>query len=806
MSQDTPEMGLKDVLMKYLMHWKWFVISVIFSIGLAWVYLRYQAPLYEVSATVLIKDDKNGNTSLSDEMAAFEDLGILKSNKNIDNEIEILKSRTLMSRVVRDLQLTVAYFSFGRPIYHEKYEDSPILMTYRLNDPTVENITYSWSLIPKSDQTFELKEGENAGKEFHFGDTLIFPHGKVSFRVTRFFNNGHIGNPFRAVMLPMERVTSNYLAGLDVSSVNKTSSVLKITMKDYIPEKAKDIINNLIKQHNQDAIEDKNQMSQNTADFIGDRIRFITEELSDVESQVEHFKKENKLTDIQMEADLMRQSGSQSEAEIISIGSQMKLNQFVLDDLNKRSASLAELLPANLGLQDASVTSMIWEYNKLVLDRNRLVKSGGEQNPVVHNLENKLVGLRNSLRESLETSIQTLNIRLKDLEKQERGLEARISDVPEYEREYRNIQRQQQIKESLYLYLLQKREETNIALAVTVANAKVIDEAFGTGVSVAPKKQMIYITAIFFGFLLPMLFLYILELFDTKVYGRKDLEYLKMPFLGDIPETQIESRLFFGHNDRSVVSESFRLLRTNLDFLCADVKTGSRTIFVTSTVSKEGKSLIAINLAAAFAASGKKTLLLGTDLRHPKITAYLDINEKKGFTNFLIDPLANLEDFILRYNGQFDFDILASGPIPPNPAELLMHDKIRIMFNELKSSYDYIIVDTAPVGLVADTLLLNKYSDCTVFVVRANYLDKRMLEIVHSLFKERRLNNMSLLINGQNAKRGYKYGYSYGYGYGYGYDYTGDLNKRKKDSFFKNIFKIISNSFFQKLKTKRNKL
>jgi tyrosine-protein kinase Etk/Wzc len=765
--EENHDGDIKNILQKYVRNWKWFLLSISVGLILGFVYLRYQTPVYEVSATILIKDDSKG--AVPSELSAFEDLGILKSGNNIDNDIEILKSRSLMTRVVKELKLNTSYFSYGRPIEHERYSNTPVLIGYSARD-TAMPFQGNWLLHPQSNKTFTLKDGESEEElgTYHFGDSITVESGKVIFYSTGAFTNSYLNKNFRVLVSTIDVAVDHYLNALNVAPVNEASNVIVISMRNPLPDKAAEIINNLIRQHNLDAIEDKNEVSKNTANFINERIKYITTELSDVEGEAEQFKTKNKLTDISSEAELFLKTGSESEMSLVEAGMQLQLVEYMYDDLQKRT-NPAEFIPSNLGLQDASIAATIADYNKMVQERNRILKNAGEKNPVVENIEAQLQGIKASLKESLANLKTSLSIRIKELSKQEGGINSKIASVPKYEREFRIIQRQQQIKEALYLYLLQKREETNIALAVTVSNAKIIDAAHSNGRMVAPKRQVIYLLSLLAGALLPVIILYLADMLDTRVHGKKDIDKLKLPFLGDIPLSESKNRIVVSRTDSSGIAEAFRLLRTNVDFMLGSDRTSGKAIFVTSTIGKEGKSFVALNLAASLAISGKRTLLIGMDLRAPKILKYLNLEDKKGLTDLIVSGNMQVADYIFKPKELDGLDVLPSGSIPPNPAELLMNPGIKDLFELLKQQYDYIVVDTAPVGMVTDTLLLNTYADAFVYVVRANYLDKRLLSIAETAFKEKRLSNMAVLINGSDHSKGYGYGYGYG-GYGYGAD------------------------------------
>jgi capsular exopolysaccharide synthesis family protein len=767
------ESTLKDLLDKYIGYWKWFLFGITVSLCFAFLYLRYQVPLYEVNASILIKDEKKGG-ALS-ELSAFEDLGILKGNSNIDNEIEVLKSRSLMTLVAKELNLNVQYFIVQSPIDEEKFDSSPVLLVFEDGISASDNLKTDFTLSFNSNTTFNLFNKRDLGLHkldetvsTEYGKIKIIPNPKVLYDLS--------GKEVKIVINPLLVIVDRFREAISISPVNAKSNVIAISLKDAVKERAEAIVNNLIKQHNTDAITDKNEVSKNTAAFINDRIQFITRELSEVEGDAEQFKTEHKLVDVESEAKVFLQNSSVSELEIVENNTQIKLADYMLDYTYKH-ANAGELIPTNLGLNDAAVSEIINNYNRLALDRNRILKNSSDKNPVIQNMDSQLLGLRNSLNESLINFKNSLQIKLQELNKQENGINSRIASVPKYEREYRVIQRQQQIKEALYLYLLQKREETNIALAVTIANAKVIDNAYSDGKTVAPKRKVVYLIFALFGVLLPLIILYVVEMLDNKVHGKSDIDKLHLPFLGDIPLTDSKNKVVVSKGDSSSIAEAFRLLRTNVDFMLGAAKNKGRTIFVTSTIAKEGKSFVALNLAASMSISGKRVLLIGMDLRAPKILKYLGIRDKEGITNFISDSTKNIEDFIFQAPGSDSLFLLPAGSIPPNPAELLMNVRVKEMFDSVKEMFDYVIVDTAPVGMVTDTLLLSEYADVFVYVVRANYLDKRMLSIAENVYKEKRLKNVAVLINGSDYKKGYGYGYG---GYGYGNEKADRSNKRNK--------------------------
>ena len=501
-------------------------------------------------------------------------------------------------------------------------------------------------------------------------------------------------------------------------------------------------------------------MAKNTNEFIAQRILIVNEELMGVEVGAAKFKSENKLTDLATEAGLVVSSRAELEKKLLDLSTQLKLAEYVSDYVN---ANPGELIPANLGIGDASVDGNTAKYNQLVLERNRILKGSSEINPVIITLNGQIKNLQESIKQSLVNLKASIKISLNAIKNQESRLASTISEVPRQERMFRDIQRKQQIMETIYLYLLQKREENAITMAVTPPSAKIIDKAYGSPIPVAPKQNIIYLAAILLGILIPFGIIYIMSLLDNKVHNRKDVEnMIKAPILGDIPKTKLEKKMVVSDSDRSSVAEAFRLLRTNINFMLTGAKEGAKTIFMTSTMSGEGKTFVSINLVAVLALSNKKVLLIGADIRKPKIGEYLDLKYEKGLTHYLMDDSLKVTDIIESVK-EVNFDFISSNLIPPNPSELLMNGRFEEVLAYGKLHYDYVIVDTAPAQLVTDTLLLGHHADLFIYVVRANYLDKRLLAIPKMMYEEKRLPNMAMLVNGIDLERGYGYGYGYGY-------------------------------------------
>ena len=799
----------KEVFFKYLSYWKWFVLSIFTSVSIGFLLHRYEVPQYLASATVLFRGEQSGSGILADELSAFQDLGIINKNQNLENEVQILHSRSLVSRVVKDLDLNVNYFTFGRPIYHQKYEDAPMVLN-RIDDKSEKGLLGTWIVEPVSDSRYSLMKSGSSEKigEFAFGDTVkIQGNANWVLSKTGFFSLSLLNKPYRITIIPTVSCANYYLNSMTIQIVGSGSSVIRITVKDAAPKKAIDFINNLIVQHNEDAILDKNLISKNTSEFIAERIDFITSELDNVEGQVENYKQNRKLVDLNSEANSYLEKSNQIESELIRLGSEINLLSMLEDEFEENYQN-EEVIPNNLGFEAEALNVQINAYNKLIIEKKKLEYYSGDRNPVIIGLSQEISSAKSTLINTLKRVKSTYQIKYNELADQSDKVMDRISKVPEFEREYRDIYRQQQIKEELYLYLLQKREESNLAQAITVANAKIIDDAYSNGSPVNPGRQIYIVFALIVGFVLPIVVLMIYGLFDTKVHDKLDLDFLKLPFLGEIPLAIEEKQIFVSDKDRGSVAEAFRMLRTNVEFISEGKKDKAKLIFITSTISKEGKSFISINLAASFGLLGKRVLLLGTDLRHPKIADYLGLTvSNKGLVNLINDDTLQFKDFLIPADSTgFPFDILLSGPIPPNPSEILMRKGVADVFESLKDHYDYIIADTAPVGIVADTLLISHLADATLFVVRAGYLDKRALKILDTMNKDKRFVNLALILNGQDYSRAKSYGYGYGYGLGYHYHYGYNAYmylEEKKTFSIKKYWKSLK-SLFKKKEKKRN--
>lgn len=767
--QDTPQINnssldIKNELLKYISNWRWFLLSTFLTLLIAFIYLRYADKTYNVNTSILIKEDNKSD--LSNQLSAFSELGFGGSKNNIENEIEILKSRTLAEKVIDSLKINYTYFSEGNVKTTEVYLNTPFTLNFSpLKQYSQEDYSFVLENIANNSFTLSLNEKKignfkiNVPIKTEFGTITI---SKNKSYVANLDKEGKKETVSKVIVkyAPISLVAQNLIKNTNITPTSKTSSVLNLGINSSVPEKAVDYLNTLVSFYNIQGIADKRFISQHTSDFISNRLNIIAEELGDVEKNVEGYKNSNSLTDIETEVKLFLENLSAYERSVIENETEINVTNDLINHLRRSKSD--DLVPNILLNSNAAVNSGIDELNKLILEKQRILTGSTAENPTVIKIESQISSSRNNIVSTLRSSLGSLKIIKNDLKRQENEMQSKLSQVPRQEREFRIIDRQQKVKEALYLFLLQKREETNITLAATELNAKVIDKAILPNTPVSPKSLIIVLAALALGLIIPFVIIYITNLLDNKIKTRLDLEgKTPIPFLGDVPSSESSNQIM-ELNSRSSAAEAIRIVRTNLEFMISDLpKEACKVIFSTSTFPGEGKTFISANIAATIALSSKKTLLIGMDIRNPKLNEYLNI-PSVGITNFLSNKEAKISDYIVNIPNYESFDVLPAGTIPPNPAELLMSNKMETMFAELRSQYDYIIVDTAPISLVTDTLLIAKYADAFIYVIRSGKLDKQLLNIPETLYKENKLPRMSILLNDTDSTKGYGYGYGYG--------------------------------------------
>ena len=779
--QENEEKSSFDFAVIYttlILNWKWFVLSLIICLGAAHIYLRYATPIYQAAAKLLIKEEQNGRRGNSIQSSA--NLGIISNSNGIDNEMEILKSRTLAQQAVYDLKLYTTYHHEGRIKDHLIYGEQEV------------NVDMDYEHLKKLNAPMSFKITRE-GRNYHVVGTYFVPIDDNSYNpgpvtvdkvitalpatlgtrvgMVKFTQNGNYmlrdGESLKVTMIAPEIAAGKYVGSLSVSPSTKATSIAQLVITDEIPQRAIDYLKQLAIVYNRQANEDKNQIAVRTEQFINQRLEKINAELGNTEGQLENYKKRNNMVQLSMNASTAFSNADSYAQKLNEANTQVAL----LDELTKymnEPSNRHQPIPSNVGLNDASATSLINKYNEIALQRNQLLHSASESSPTVTPLTSQLDDLQASIKRAMSQARAGLNIQRNSIASQQGKYQGQISNTPEQERILTQIGRQQEVKSGLYLMLLQKREENSISLAATADKGKLIDNPVFAG-KVTPKDSMILIIAFGLGLAIPALILFLLAFFRYKIEGHDDVAKLtKLPIIADVAiasdRAKTKADIVVHENKNNLMEEIFRSLRTNLQFL---MKEHDKVILMTSTTSGEGKTFIASNVAISFALLGKKVVLVGLDIRKPRLAELFEIDDHHhGITNLLIKDNITWDDVnkqIVNSGVNNNLDLLMAGPVPPNPGELVTRKSLEETIDILKEHYDYIIIDTAPVGLVTDTLALGRIANATVYVCRADYTQKSSFGLINGLAYEKKMPNMSIVLNGVDLSKK-KYGYYYGYG------------------------------------------
>lgn len=762
-----------------ILNWYWFILSLVICGGLGAIYLRYATPKYQSTAKLLIKDD-DSNSKRGQSLQNMTNLGIISNSAGIDNEMEILTSHSIAEDAIRDLKLYVDYSTKGRIKDIILYRDQPLNVDIdrahleKLNQPVDLTITRNGTTYIVSG-TYSVPTDENESEgPFSLNRKFTSLPATIATRagiITISSNNGHSlhdGQTLKVEVLSPKMASNKYVGELQVVQTSKTTSIAQLQLTDEVPQRSLDYLKQLAIVYNRQANEDKNIVALRTEKFINSRLQKINAELGKTEGQLQNYKQQNGMVELKLNAGNAVTNQNESELKLADMQTQIELFSTIAQEVESSSRNLSQVIPSNVGLDDQSSTSLINKYNELVLERNRLLRSASENSPVVEPLTAQIRELNGNIRRAISTARQNLQIQRDALAAQVSKFNEQVAETPQQERMLTQIGRQQEVKSGLYLMLLQKREENSISLAATADKGKLIDDPQLVG-KISPKSAIIMLIALLLGLAIPALVIFLLQLFRYKIEGHEDVARLtKLPIIADVAIASNTAKgkadIVVHENQNNQMEEIFRSLRTNLQFMLHE---GQKVVLFTSSTSGEGKTFTAANLSVSFGLLGKKVILVGLDIRRPRLAELFGINDHRhGITNLLVKDAptaADVQEQILPSGVNKNLDLLMAGPIPPNPAELIARSSLEAIIKALKDKYDYIMIDTAPVGLVTDTLQIARVADASIYMCRADYTPKSNFELINALANEKKLPNMAMVLNGIDMSKK-KYGYYYGYG------------------------------------------
>ncbi len=795
-SEETDDfLRIQDFLYLCLAQWKWFVVSLAVTCGIAVVYLLRTPPVYTRTASVLIKDDSKGK-SISSDMESFSELGLFQSSTNVNNELIAMQSPAVMTEVVKRLHLDMNYFVPGR--FHR-------LVAYGLTLPVTvtisdfpENESAGFTLQVQPDSTVLLTDFVRNGDDIddkqvrgRLTDSISTPLGRMVVMPTPNYASGEEYTLY-VQRANLYGTVESYSRNLTVSLDNDKASVVVLACKDRSIQRAEEVLNTLISVYNENWVKDKNQIAVSTSMFINERLGVIERELGNVDENISSYKSEHLLPDVQAASSMYMAQSSEINTQILALNNQLYMTRYIRNYLTN-DANRTQLLPANSGIENANIESQIAEYNKQLLQRNSLVANSSTENPIVVDMDQSLAAMRTAIIRSIDNQTVTLNEQIKSLQQTEQQTTSRLAANPTQAKYLLSVERQQKVKEALYLFLLQKREENELSQAFTAYNTRVITPPYGSMLPTAPVSRNILMLAFVFGLIIPAGIIFLRANMNTRIRGRKDLEDLTLPFIGEIPQYLHQKKGLLGRKPkdikaivvkeggRDIINEAFRVLRTNLEFMTGkDSK--SNVIVVTSFNTGSGKSFLTMNMAVSLSIKHKKVLVIDGDMRHCSASSYVD-SPKWGLSDYLSGHIDNLGEVIVKSRHNELLSVLPVGTIPPNPTELLFSDRLKQIIDTVRGQYDYVFIDCPPIEFVADTQIIEQLADRTIFVVRAGLLERSMLAELENIYNQKKYKNMVLILNGtegSGGKYGYRYGYRYGYHYGYGegYHYGSDGKHR----------------------------
>lgn len=781
--QEANSINIKDWLNICVSKWYWFLISFVIFFGLAYLYILRTPPIYTRQASVLIKDDDK-SSSISSQFGNFSDFGYSAGKTNLYNEMITLKSPTYMLDVVKTLHLDMNYATEGT--FHDVVLYGKTLPVNAVLPDINPEESAGFTLEIGSNNTITLSQFYKNDKEYditrkaRIGDVIQSPIGKIIIIPTQFYI-GKCEGPVLVSKSGLSDITKRYAEGLEVKLNDDNSSVVDISLDDENPQRAEDILNNLYMVYNNKWIEDINQQAISTSQFIDEELRAIEAELGNVDEDISSFKSEHLVPDVQLASQLHMTKAEETNAKILELNNQLFMAKYIYRQLTKEAGKY-QLLPANSGIDNASVSQQIIAYNEKLLRRNNLVANSSPTNPIVLDLDQELAASRASIVASINSVIAILNDKLSSMQQREQSTKSEIASSPSQAKYLLSVERQQKVKEQLYLFLLQKREENQLSKAFTAYNTKMLNPPAGSKKPTKPVKMNIFLVAFFLGLLIPTMMIIIIYNLDTTIRTRRDLDPLSIPFIGEIPLSYKKRHGLFAlfnkkkevreivvqEKSKDEINEAFRVVRTNLEFVLGK-EDKSKIIMVTSANAGSGKTFTTMNLATSFAIKGKRILVIDLDLRKASLSTFLH-SPNVGISDYLNEKKDSIDEVIIKGKTHENLDVIPVGTIPPNPTELLFSDRLAQSLQQLKSKYDYIFIDCPPVEIVADSSIVTKLCDMTVFIIRSGLLDRSMLKEIENYYSEKRYKNLVTILNGTTSDSGYGYGsHRYGYSYSYGY-------------------------------------
>ncbi len=746
-----------QLIQGYLKYWYLFVISVIICGALAFVYLYMATPKYRVSSTILLKSDdaQTGGGRNTD----IDDLNLFSTKQNIDNELEVLNSKSLVERVFRELSLYVTYHIEEKFKTREIYgSDLPIKVSVTKLHPTADG--QEIIIRRRTSTMYSITEKDGKATNHKYGEEISMPYGMFTVIAAPLDSTGKMDKrtqqPIIVKFHDITKAANDYSNQLKIEAVNKRASVIRLTLIEAVPEKGKDIINKLLEVYSKEALEDRNHLANTTIEFIDERLKYLTSEITNVEKDVEQFKRQNEVTDVTSDTDVYLRQASSYNEQLTELNNQIEVLES-LEDYLKSQTGKYEVVPSTLSSSQPTLENLITKFNELQLERERMLRTALPSNPLVQDLNDQLATIHLSILENLHTIKQGLTITRKNMQSTSGRFKSQISKVPTIERELLEINRQQGTKENLYLYLLEKREQAALALEATVSKSRTLDPALIDDKPVSPKKSLTYLFALVIGIGIPFSFIYLKNALNNKIQTKRDVQHLtRTPILGEICRNNTGSSLVITKDSTTPLAELFRLIRSNLYFATAG--TENKVLLVTSTMSGEGKTFFSINLAASLALIGKSVVVLELDLRRPTMAKQLGIKPGLGITNYLIGmEKYSMEDIIKQHKTVRGLFIALSGSIPPNPSELMPSKNLANFIKELRERFDYVIIDTPPIGKVADAFSLNTIADCTIYLMRYNYTTKSQVDLIDDIYINKKLPHPMIVVNDSKEASGYGY-------------------------------------------------